>query len=141
VERVTGHIYQMYLDTKASGKVSNSTIPGIYEAMFDGTATGVIYRYLDDSSKSITTFLATLGSSKGEFLPSDILDVSVSPDKTKFFYLTRSSNGVVGTVRSFKDGKRTQVFNSPFSEWLTQWVGDQKVYLTTKASANFSGRG
>lgn len=139
VERVTGHIYQMYLDTKASGKVSNSTIPGIYEAMFDGTATGVIYRYLDDSSKSITTFLATLGSSKGEFLPSDILDVSVSPDKTKFFYLTRSSNGVVGTVRSFRDGKRTQVFNSPLSEWLTQWVGDQKVYLTTKASANFAG--
>jgi hypothetical protein len=139
VERVTGHIYQMYLDTKTSGKVSNSTVPGIYEAIFDGSATGVIYRYLDETSKSITTFFATLGGDKGEFLPSDILDVSISPDKTKFFYLTKSSNGVVGTIRNFKDGKRNQVFNSSLSEWLTQWVGDQKVYLTTKASANFSG--
>lgn len=139
VERSTGHIYQMYLDTKATGKVSNSTIPNIYETFFDGTASSVLYRYLDQDGKTITSFLATLGSNKGEFLPNDILDASVSPDKTKFFYLTKSANGVVGTVRMFKDIKKTQVFNSSLSELLSQWVAIDKIYLTTKASGLVEG--
>ncbi len=139
VERVTGHIHEMYLDTKAKGEVSNSTIPTIYEALFDGKASSVIYRYLGDDGQTITTFLATLGSAKGEFLPSDILDVSISPDKTKFFYLTKTASGVTGTIRSFKDTKRTQVWSSSLSELLSQWVTDQKVYLTTKAASSVNG--
>lgn len=139
VERVTGHIDQIYLDTKAVGKVSNSTIASIYEAIFDGSASSVIYRYLSVDSRTITSFIATLGSASGEFLPNDILDVSISPDKTKLFYITKSSSGVVGTVKPFKDTKKTQVWSSSLTEWLSQWVTDQKVYLTTKASASVDG--
>ncbi len=139
VERATGHIEQMYLDTKATGEVSNSTIPNIYEAFFDSKASSVIYRYLDSDNKSITSFFATLGGTQGEFLPSNILDVSLSPDKTKFFYLTKTFSGVTGSTRSFNDTKKTQVFNSSITEWLSQWVTDQKIYLTTKASYSVDG--
>jgi hypothetical protein len=139
VERVTGHIDEMYLDTKTIGTVSNSTIPSIYEAFFDGTASSVLYRYLSIDGKTITSFLASLGSTNGEFLPSDILDVSISPDKTKFFYLTKTFSGVIGTTRSFKDTKKTQVFSSSLSEWLSQWPTSQNVYLTTKASSSVEG--
>ncbi len=139
VERVTGHINQMYLDNKTIGQVSNSTIPNIYEAIFDGKASSIIYRYIGDDGKSISSFLATLGSTEGEFLPSNILDVSVSPDKSKFFYITKTQAGVVGSTRSFKDTKKTQVWTSSISEWLSQWVTDQKIYLTTKASYSVDG--
>lgn len=139
VERVTGHINQMYLDTKVVGQVSNSTVPNIYEVLFDGKASSVLYRYLGGDGKTITSYLATLGSTDGEFLPSDILDVSISPDKSKFFYLTKTFSGVVGSTRSFKDTKKTQVFSSSISEWLSQWVTDQKIYLTTKASYSVDG--
>jgi hypothetical protein len=139
VERITGHIDEMYLDTKTVGTTSNSTIPSIYEAFFDGSASSVIYRYLSNDGQSITSFLATLGSDVGEFLPSDVVDVSISPDRNKFLYSTRTSSGMIGTTRSFKDTKRSQVFSSPLTEWLSQWVTDQKIYLTTKASSSVNG--
>ncbi len=139
VERATGHISQMYLDTKTVGQISNSTIPNIYEAIFDDKASSVIYRYLEINGKIITSFLATLGSDKGEFLPSNIIDVSLSPDRTKFFYITKIFSGVIGTTRSFKDNKKIQVFSSSITEWLSQWVTDQKIYLTTKASSSTEG--
>ena len=139
VERITGHINQMYLDTKVVGKVSNGTIPTIHEALFDSSASSVLYRYLGTDGNTINSFLATLGSTQGEFLPANILDVSISPDKTKFFYLTETQNGVVGTTRSFKDTKKTQVFISSLTEWLSQWVTNQNIYLTTKASYSVDG--
>lgn len=134
VEKVTGHIYQMYLDNGASAKISNSTIPSIYETLFDSTAKTIIYRYLSTDNKTIESFMTTLGTPRGEFIPENIVDISLSPDGKKFFYLTKNFSGITGTVRVFGDTKRTQVFTSSFTEWLSQWVGDQKIFLTTKAS-------
>jgi hypothetical protein len=139
VEKSTGHIYQMYLDTKIENKISNSTIPTIYEALFDGSAKTIIYRYLSEDSNTITSFMATLGSSKGEFLPANIIDVSLSPDRTKFFYITKTANGVAGNTRSFSDTKKSQVFTSSFSEWLSQWPVSTKIFLNTKPSYLVSG--
>ncbi|HEY5589222.1 MAG TPA: peptidoglycan-binding domain-containing protein, partial [Candidatus Paceibacterota bacterium] len=138
VERMNGHIYRMFLDTKSKDKISNSTIPSIYEALFDKTGQTVVYRYLS-SDKSISSYLATLSTAKGEFLPQNISDISTSPDKTKFFYLLENSNGTTGTLGSFADAKRDSVFSSPFTEWLSQWDNNQKIYLTTKPSYTVDG--
>jgi hypothetical protein len=139
VERATGHIYEMYLDNKVIGKISNSTIPTIYEAILGNNSSSVVYRYLDSDNQTINTFTATLGGTKGEFLQANITDITTSPDKTKFFYLVNNTNGVTGIIKSFTDTKRSQVFTSPFTEWLSQWVGDKTIYLTTKASSRFNG--
>lgn len=133
VERKNGHIYKMFLDTKNKDKISNSTIPSIYEALFNATGNTVIYRYLS-TDNTINSFMATLGKPRGEYLPENITDASVSLDKTKFFYLTESSTGVVGTIGTFGNTKRDIVFSSPFTEWLSDWDSSQRVYLTTKAS-------
>jgi peptidoglycan hydrolase-like protein with peptidoglycan-binding domain len=138
VERMNGHIYKTFLDTKTNDEISNSTIPSIYEAFFDGTAETVIYRYLS-LDKSITSFMATLGADKGEFLFQNISDLSISLDKSKFFYISENSIGVVGTVGTFGNTKRDIVFNSPFTEWLSQWDASGKIYLTTKPSYNVNG--
>lgn len=139
VERVTGHIYQMYLDTKIEGKNSNSTIPSIAEALFDNTAKSVIYRYLSSDTNSISSFIGTLGGTKSEFLPSNIVDISISGDETKFFYITKTASGVVGTIRSFNETKSSRVWSSAFTEWSSQWAGKDKIFLTTKASSRVDG--
>jgi hypothetical protein len=139
IERVTGHIDEMYLDTKAVSIISNSTIPAIYEGVFDSKASTVIYRYLSSDTNDIESFMATLGGTQGEFLPPNITDLSVSPDKSRFFYITQNQNGVTGTIRQFGQTKKTQVFTSSYTEWLSQWAGNQKVYLTTKASYASTG--
>ena len=139
VERATGHIYEMYLDTKATGQISNSTIPTIYEALFGNSANSVIYRYLSDDNTTINSYMATLGGTSGEFLVNNIQDISLSPDKSKFFYLVNSGNDIIGITRSFTDNKKAQIFVSPYTEWLSQWVTDKTIYLTTKASSQFNG--
>ena len=138
VERSTGHIYQMYLDTKKSGTISNSTIPGVYEAIFNNRATSTIYRYISTDDTTITSFLASLGGDSN-FLPADITAISLSPDKTQFFSIIKNANGVTGTTNSFDETKTNQVFTSAFSEWLPQWVTEKNIYLTTKPSYLVSG--
>lgn len=138
VERKNGHIYKMFLDTKDKEKISNSTIPSIYEALFNNTANSVIYRYLS-TDKTISTFMATLGKPAGEYLPQNITDLSTSPDKTKFFYLAENPNGVTGTMGTFGLSNKEIVFNSPLTEWLSEWDSGQRVYLTTKPSYSASG--
>lgn len=138
VERVTGHIYKMFLDTKVKEKISNSTIPSVYQAFFNNKGDSVIYRYVSTNG-TITSFIATLGASKGEFLVQDISDFSVSKDKTKFFYITENSSGTIGTIGEFGATKRNNVFSSPFTEWLSEWDGNQKIYLTTKPSYTATG--
>jgi peptidoglycan hydrolase-like protein with peptidoglycan-binding domain len=138
VERMNGHIYKMFLDTKIKDKVSNSTIPNIYEASFSENANTVIYRYLS-SEKTINSFIATLGAVKGEFLPQDISDLSISQDKTKFFYLVENSNGSVGNIGTFGSTEKTLIFSSPFTEWLSQWDNNGRIFLTTKPSYNVLG--
>ena len=133
VERMNGHIYKMLLDTKIKEKISNSTIPSIYEALFDSTGNTVVYRYLSED-KTISSFLATLGAPNGEFLPQNIPNMSVSQDKTKFFYLMENNDGVTGYTGLFGDTKRNIVFNHPFTEWLSSWDANQNIYLTTKPS-------
>jgi hypothetical protein len=138
VEKKNGHIYKMPLDTKVEEKISNSTIPNIYEAFFDSATKTVVYRYLSDDN-TISSFMATLGANKGEFLPQNIYDISISIDKNKFFYLTKNSNGSTGAIGSFGSIKREIVFNSPFTEWLSEWDTNQKIFLTTKPSYSVQG--
>lgn len=140
VEKVTGHIYQIYLDTKSTNKVSNSTIPGAHEVLINENAKTFIYRYVSNTdNKTITSFMATLGETKGEFLPSNIIDISLSLDKNNIFYLTKNSNGVLGFIKSFETGKTSNIFEFAFTEWSSQWVNDQKIFLTTKPSWTVDG--
>lgn len=139
VERATGHIYQMNLENDETNKVSNSTIPNVYEVIINKVADTFVYRYLAEDNKTITSYIAKLGDTKGEFLPSDITDMSLSSDKTKLFYLVKNPSGVIGFNLSLQDYKKSQVFTSSFTEWLSQWVGNQKIYLTTKPSSFVNG--
>ena len=139
VERATGHIYQMNIENRETNKVSNSTIPNVYEVFIDKLSDTFIYRYLAEDNKTITTFMAKLGNSKGEFLATDIIDMSLSSDRTKAFYLAKNSTGVIGFNLSLQDNKKSQVFTSSFTEWISQWVENQKIYLTTKPSSLVSG--
>lgn len=133
VERKNGHIYQTTLPDMTTQKISNSTIPSIYEAFLNKTGNTVIYRYLSEDS-IISTFLATMGKSNGQYLPANITDVSVSKDKEKFFYLVKSNNSVQGVVRNFETGVYQNIFNHQLTEWISSWDINDNIYLTTKAS-------
>lgn len=151
VERATGNIYQTWADEIEEKKFSATVVPRIYEAYFGESAESVVMRYLKSDGKVIATFSGSLpeeilgveptGTSEitGTFLPDGISDLSVSPEKTRIFYLLPVGGGVVGVTAGILGDRKTQVFESPFTEWLPQWANSTVITLTTKPSYSVPG--
>lgn len=138
VEKSTGHIYEYHLDKKIAGKISNSTIPGVHEAIFANNSQSVLYRYIDSENK-IQSYLATLGAEKGRFLAPGVSIVALSPDKENIFYLSKLGESISGLNLTVKTGNNKQIFSSDFTEWLPQWVTKQAIFMNTKPSWNIKG--
>ena len=157
MEQATAHIYETYTDTLTETRISNTTIPRIHDTYWNLDGGSVVFRYLEDGTSKIQTYLAALTSSsvfseggstenlsvlkdlKGNFLVEGISDISVSPDKTRFFTLEPVVGGVVGITEDFLGGKKSQVVESSLSEWLSFWPNSTTLTLTTKPSGTLPG--
>src|SRR3989344_5043921 len=139
VEKSNGIIYQTFADKIEERKFSKTIIPKIYDAYFGSHGESVIMRYLKADDQTIETFVGNLpkenlGSPlggenelKGSFLPVNIKDVSISPDTLKAFYLFSTGENMVGTVLNFSTNKKIQIFDSPFTEWLSWWPNGKLI--------------
>ena len=156
VDKATGNIYQTFADKIEERKFSVTIIPKVHEAYFGSRGESVVMRYLKTDGKTIETFVGTLPKEilggdtmgqnevKGSFLPNNIKDLSISPDATKIFYLfesgtTPSSSSLIGTTLNLLNNKKTQIFDSHFTEWLSFWPGSNLISLSTKPSAGVPG--
>jgi hypothetical protein len=146
-ERATGHITEVNLTTGTTSIISNTTIPKIYETLWLEGASSVIYRYLTDT-QSIRTYLAmfqkptatsTVRGIKGIFLPANISSIAASPSLKRIFYIEPMSEGIRGVTINADGGKRTEIFNSPMTEWIAEWPTESMITLTSKASSQAPG--
>lgn len=147
VERSTGNVYDVAINTGNRFRVSNTTIPKIYEVFWKNDATGFLARFLDDENSIIKTFSANIikdeggekeGSLKGTFLEDNINQIALSPNNN-LFYLTNSDSGPIGIKAEFNGEKKEQIITLQFTEWLYQWVLKNKIFLTTKPSFGTPG--
>lgn len=146
-EKATGNIVDVSLDTIEQKKVTRTVIPRIQEAFFGKEGKMVLLRYIRSDGRTIETFVASIteGSSSegselvGVFREPNLMDVSVSPDGTRIFAISKFVNDFVGTVSNFSGLEKKTVFNSPFSGWLSQWAVGDTISVTTKASAYAKG--
>lgn len=155
VKRSNGHIYEQYLDNNQEREVSTTDIPQIYETYFSNTANSVVFRYLKNDLQTIETYVGKLKEKDGEkgyenydfsgyFLPENISEVSLSPNKESLFYLIKtedenSGNKVIGTSLHFLTEQKKQIFSHYFTEWLIQWSSLKKIVFTTKPSSQIPG--
>ncbi|MEI8174952.1 MAG: hypothetical protein WCG28_03310 [bacterium] len=155
VEKATGNVYQTFIDKIEERKFSTTIIPKVYDAYFGNNGESVFMRYLKLDGRTIETFLGTLPKEllggdttenneiKGVFLPNNITDISISPDSSGIFYLFNNQNNgnenIIGTTLNLKTNKKIQIFDSPFTEWLSSWPNKDIVTLTTKPSASIPG--
>ncbi len=151
VERTTGNIYQTFADKISEKKFSATIIPKVYEALFGNNGETVFMRYLKPDGATIETFWGILpkevlgGDStteaeiRGTFLPDNIKNMNISPDSKSVFYIFNVGDGAVGATLDIASGKKTQIFDSPFSEWLSEWPNSKMITLTTKPAYGVSG--
>jgi len=151
VERATGHIYQIHIDTEQVKRLSNTTIPKIQEVYW-ASSDRLVMRYLRDEEDIIETFAATIvlpdpeatsteemvGELRGQFLPTNIIELAVQSGGT-LFYTTEGGGTLRGTVSAFDGTDARVVFSSKVRDWLPEWVNNSTIALTNKSAGSIPG--
>ncbi|MDO8430594.1 MAG: hypothetical protein Q7S72_01220 [Candidatus Taylorbacteria bacterium] len=112
IERGTGHVYEALLTSEKVNKISNTTLPKIYEAYGNKSGTNFIVQYLKDESDIITNFYAELratGTSttetpfqlKGRYLSPDINQIAISPSGDRIFTWNIENGRGAGYISAF----------------------------------------
>ena len=146
IEKSSGRVFDIDMSIpSARTRITNTTIPRVREAFFSQNGSNVLIRYLDDGG-SIQSYYSQVPKAtsseafrngvdlKGSFLAENIVDVSVLPSSGRLFSMIISRNSAVGTVSDYDGNKKSQIFESPFTEWLSSWVNDKTILLVTKPS-------
>ncbi len=152
VDRATGHIYDVTLPREVNSiplekiKVTNNTLPKIYEAYFRPDGNAVLLRSLEDDSDVVKNLSLALTAPKSTStdglytvsstpLRGNIGTAAVGSGNT-LFYSLRDISSVVSST--FNGTAAKTLLTSPFNNWRLAMTGENLV-LYTKASANVPG--
>lgn len=146
VDRATGHIYDVDLATLEKTKITNQTLPKIYEAHFRPDGNAVLLRYLKDNSDVVENLSLTLtppqatSSSKlyntsTTLLQGDIDSVTVGSGNSLFYILQNTSSI---TSSTFTGTSPRTLFKSTFNDWILRASGNSLI-AHSKAGANTPG--
>lgn len=140
--RATGNAYEIPAEGGAAKRLTNTTIPKIYEALWARNGVSVLARYLKEDGETIETFSGSIkprsggeGDLAGVFLPQNITALALSPTGDEVFYIREERGGAVGIRAALNGNGKTEVFRSPLREWSAAWPAEDAIVLTAKPSA------
>lgn len=146
VDRTTGYVYGHNIETGVTYQISNTTIPGVHDAYIWAGGNRVAMRYLNPDKKTVVSILATIPDvQEGRDaqplvgvtnLPNNISSLAVSASRASLSYVVPNDSGA--SIYTITTKGTTRVADSPFTEWLISYGGEQ-LYATTKASAYVEG--
>ena len=146
VDRTTGYIYGYPPETGKPFQISNTLIPGIYDAYFFEKGARVMMRYIDQEKNIIVGVIAEVPSVQEnemalpllnlKYLPSTITSIATNNKKDKISYVVTKDSG--SDIYTLTSKGSTFISSSPFKEWVLSY-GGETVYATTKPSAYVEG--
>lgn len=157
VERATGHLYQLNSTSRLPNRLTNTTLPKIYQVWGGGTKTEVrvLARYLKDNrlqnfaagiplptaSTSDDSFIdeEQLPALRGRLWSNDVYGVAVSPKQDQLFYLETDLAGTTGYITDWAGNRPASLFSSLLTEWTSQWATSTTVALLTKPGFGVPG--
>ncbi len=154
VDRGTGHVSEARADEAEIIKLSNTTLPRIYESYWNKNLTSAVFRYIKEDTDVVVNFYAEIrkvsGTStdtvnktpyeiKGKFLSSTIKELAVSPKGDRIFTFNIEEGRGVGYLSQFDESKKTKILDTPLTQLSVSWPEENTIILTTKASGVSSG--
>lgn len=146
VDRTTGYIYKYSLLTGKPFQVSNTLLPGIYDAYFYEKGTRVMMRYIDQEKNAIVGVTAevpnvqenemALPLQNVQYINSNITSIASNFNKEKISYVVTTDSG--SNIYTLTKNGTSLLTTSSFSAWSLSYGGDT-VYITTKPSAYVEG--
>lgn len=147
VDRITGYTYAYNREIGKTYQVSNTTIPGIYDAYIFNYGKNIILRYQDTTKNTIVGVLATIPKVNEKeqarplenitYLPSQVTSVTVNKKTSEVSYLVTGDQG--GSIYTITEKGVTFVTNTPFKEWTLSYGGNT-LFATSKPSAYVEGQ-
>ncbi|TSC70548.1 MAG: Uncharacterized protein CEO12_269 [Parcubacteria group bacterium Gr01-1014_46] len=145
IEKATGHIFEVELFSPRQGRISNTTIPQVYDAVWGNKNESLMARYLKEDDQTIDTYslsikdtsTTTENTISGIAFPVNLSDVSVFGNSV--FYLEKNSNSSYGYISTFSGSGKRLIWNSPLTELTSQYVNAKTVALTTKPEESTPG--
>lgn len=158
IESATGHSYKVNPASPRPERITNTTIPKVYEAKWQKSGSGVILRYLKDDGETIETYYGVIKKARtglpaapgtaqagegselqGTFLASGIKEIALSPDGRDVLYLREENGGgALYTSRLGSDARR-RLLLSPLREWALLWPTSGEALIFTKPSVASPG--
>ncbi len=145
VERSTGHVYDVELFSPENRRISNTTIPKVYNAEWMNK-NSFAAQFLEDDNETMETYMVTVneptststeGSSVGKVLNEDIN--SFAAGQNRLFYLSLTSNLGEGFISNPTNTNVRKIWSSPLKELNLQDIGGNNVALSTKPYPNING--
>ena len=141
IDRATGHLYETEAAKTSVSRITNTTVPGIQEALWVDE-NHFIVRYLDGDT--IQTFYASLDpetegeqSLNGHFI-SSFLRGTLDPVKENLFAVFTGENGSNLVVSDVDGGNSRTVYSSPLTSWIPL-QSDKGLFVYTAPSSGFEG--
>src|SRR3989344_803076 len=156
VDRGVGHVYESSSIENEIKKISNTTIPRIYESYWNKNLNTAIFRYMKDETDTIANFYAEIrpiktststletinevnSEIKGKFISSDIKEIAVSPKKDRVFTFNIENGRGIGYISGFDESKKTKIIDIPITQVNIEWPEENTLAITTKSSGVSSG--
>lgn len=148
VMATNGHVMDLAIDVPgaAAKPVSNTTIPGVFSAVWGQNATSTVLRYNDGGlikSVAIAFASSTVGGvaapTRIQFLPNSIISIAVSPDGKNIAYVLKTSGGVDGYIADITGANQKKLFSFFLSQVVLSWPSPGTLLLQTKSAADVPG--
>lgn len=144
VDRATGHIYDESLEIFTRTKISNQTLPKIYEAYFRPDGNAVLIRFLKEGSNIVENLSLALTPPQ---MPSYIYTISSTPLRgninsvavgsgNALVYALKDTSSIVSS--EFSGAKQKTILKSPFRDWQLAMAGNSLV-VYPKVSSSVPG--
>jgi hypothetical protein len=146
VDRITGYVYGFPLLTGKAYQISNTLLPGIYDAYFYEKGTRVMMRYIDQDKNQVVGVTAEVPNVQEnemalplkniQYIRSKVTSVATNLKKDRIAYTVATNSG--SDIYSLTKEGVTRVTSSPFGEWSLSYGGNT-LHATTKPSAYIEG--
>lgn len=150
-----GHVFDLPVDVPGSmpRSVSNTTIPGVVNALWGEKGTSVLLQYKEEfalktvhvafttqiQTSTATPQTAPVTPLRIRFLPDNIAALTVSPDGKKVAYLMLGGGGAIGYIANLDGTESRMLFTLPLKEVLLSWPAQNTLLVQTKSAAQVPG--
>jgi len=137
VDKESGHIFETLSDDLKTTRITNTTIPGVFDSLWINEGS-VVLRYLDDEN-DIQSFSAEiiLGDNEENSLVGDFFEKNIGQMVIlgeSIFTLIDVGGGSSGIVSTPDLKKRSQVLETPLKEILIFSTNKNTISINTKPS-------